>query len=412
MSHRHIRRVVLHSLAMGLTWAAATAMLFPRLGAFDQFVMMTGLTVLCLGGAATIFAIPRAGLGYVGPLWLALIAAAVFFDRSETHITLLSAAIAGISAAAVLRANWLTFVDNVRTAAERAQFLHDSLAAKAEVEDALDRLRSMQRTVIQAEKLASLGQLVAGVAHEINTPVGIGVTGASMLAEEAGRVSGLLEAGQLKKSQLVEFVATTRDGAGVVLHNLRRAADLIQSFKTVAVEQTAAERRRFDLPDFIRDVLASLGPVLDRSRIQVSFDGPPQLEVDSYPGAVSQVLTNLCINAQMHAFEEGKGGNLRITLWESAGQVRLDVADDGRGIPARNLGQVFDPFFTTRRGSGGSGLGLHIVYNQVSGILGGGIEVESTMGQGTRFIIRFPQVAPAPLRGDIGVVPHGLKKTS
>ncbi|MFM2041713.1 MAG: hypothetical protein RLY86_289 [Pseudomonadota bacterium] len=401
VSTRHIRRVRVHSAVMGALWTVAAGLAFPVLSPFDQYVMMTGIGVLALGGAATIYAIPKAALLYIGPLWLTLFFCALVFDGTGNGITTVSSLITGISAACILRANWLTFTDNVRTAAERAQFLYDSHAAREAVEQALADLRSMQDTVVQSEKLASLGQLVAGVAHEINTPIGIAVTGASMMVEEVERVDGLMQDGKLRKSDLAAAMGSVRQAATVVLSNLHRAADLIQSFKTMAVEQTAAERRSFDLGDYARDVMASLNPALSRGGICVRLDLAPGVMVDSYPGAVSQVLTNLAMNALTHAFEPGQGGTLSVTLTPpvGTGPAQLVVADDGCGIPADHLPRLFDPFFTTRRGSGGSGLGLHIVYNLVTGMLGGRVQVESTVGCGTRFLVSIPMTAPSVVSG-------------
>ena len=182
---------------------------------------------------------------------------------------------------------------------------------------------------------------------------------------------------------------TTFDNSSV---NINRAAELIQSFKQVAVDQTSAERRRFDVTDYIREVLRSLGPRLKRTPHDITVEGPDNLEVEGYPGALSQVLTNFVINSISHGYDEGQRGKLNITVTQpSADRVELRYSDDGRGIPASDLGRVFDPFFTTARGLGGSGLGLNIVYNIVSQTLAGTIDVQSEPGRGTTFVVQFPR---------------------
>ncbi|AWJ92367.1 PAS domain-containing sensor histidine kinase (plasmid) [Azospirillum baldaniorum] len=277
------------------------------------------------------------------------------------------------------------------------------VAAKEEAERALRDLRRTQRSLVQAEKLASLGALVAGVAHEINTPVGIGVTAASHLAEQARQFRTGLADGQLRRRDLEEFVDRIEEGTSIVLGNLERACALVQSFKQVAVDQTSEARRPFELRGYLDGVLGSLAPQLKGTGYRVTLDCPDGLIMDSYPGALSQVVSNLVINALLHAFRPGVPGTIAITIYitadtggpSSAGaaSVVLDVADDGRGIPPDQIERIFEPFFTTRRAEGGSGLGLHIVYNIVTGTLGGRIAVASQPGAGCRFTIHLPLTA-------------------
>jgi signal transduction histidine kinase len=236
-------------------------------------------------------------------------------------------------------------------------------------------LRQAQQDLIQAEKMAALGSLVAGVAHEINT---------------------LLEENRLKKSDLVGFVGLLTETTRLMVANCERAAELVQSFKQVAVDQTSGERRRFDLKGYIEEVLLSLRPRLRKTGHRITVECPPHIEVDGYPGALSQLLTNFLLNSLMHAYGPGDVGNIRITVCRiDAATIELAYADDGRGIPAALVGRIYDPFFTTRRGSGGSGLGLHIVYNLVTGTLRGQIAVHSEPGRGTQFTVRFPLHVPA-----------------
>jgi two-component system, NtrC family, sensor kinase len=267
---------------------------------------------------------------------------------------------------------------------------------KAEAEDALGRLQEAQETLVQAEKLASLGALVGGVAHEINTPVGIALSCASHLSDAAGHMSRLFAADDIGVDDFERFMATAIDTSQLIQSNCERAAALIGSFKQVAVDVTSAERRRFDLADYISETLASLGPNLRQAGHRIVIDCPPSITIDGFPGALSQVLTNFVMNSLVHGFDDGRCGTLSIRVeLPAAGQVRLVYADDGKGIAEEHLPRIFDPFFTTRRGAGGSGLGLHIAYNLVTGPLDGSLSVDSAPGRGATFTVLFPQVAPA-----------------
>jgi len=264
-------------------------------------------------------------------------------------------------------------------------------------ERALDELKATQASLIQAEKMASLGQLVAGVAHEVNTPIGITITGASQLQALIGELSDRHTANALKKSDFQRFLSDGMEMANLILSNSTRAANLVQSFKLVAVDQSSDERRPFLLRDYIDELLRSLHPTY-KARIALTIDVacPADLELDGYPGALSQILTNLIMNALVHALDPEKPGRIAIAArMLGPDMVELSVADDGNGIAADVLPKIFDPFFTTRRGAGGSGLGLHIVYNLVTGRLHGTIGVESRPGEGTRFTLRFPRVTAA-----------------
>jgi len=290
-----------------------------------------------------------------------------------------------------------TAVVSIFTAAAMVPIIPQVLAMRTpaemqkEVNRAVDQLHETQDRLVRNEKLASLGALVAGVSHEINTPVGIGVTAASALQEQARRISRQYAAEGLKKSDLDHFLALATESSDIILRNLQRAADLIQSFKQVAVDQASGERRQFAMRTYLEEVLRSLGPKLKRTPHAVHVDCADALILDSYPGALTQVLTNLISNSLLHAFPDGRSGRIDIAVRQQAGEVRLEYSDDGVGIPPDNLRRVFDPFFTTKRGSGGSGLGMHIVYNLVTQMLDGAIDIASTIGQGTRVIVTFPR---------------------
>ena len=259
-----------------------------------------------------------------------------------------------------------------------------------ELEQTLRRLKDTQTQLVQSEKLSSLGAMVAGVAHEINTPVGVGVTAASTLHVFAEKFNQRYQSGELRRSELDRFVEMVMESTQMILRNLQRAADLVQSFKQVAVDQSSGERRQFALKPYIEDVLLSLAPKLKKTAHRIEVDCPDSLYVDSYPGALAQVLINLITNSLIHGFEGRDDGRIHIAVGEAGGLVTLRYSDDGLGIPKQDQSRIFDPFFTTKRGAGGSGLGLHIVYNLVAQILGGTIAVSSEPGRGAEFVIRFP----------------------
>ena len=256
-------------------------------------------------------------------------------------------------------------------------------------------LKAAQQQLVQAEKMASLGQLVAGVAHEINTPIGIVMTSASYLGEKISALETLSETGKMRRADFQEFMQSARDAATLMISNATRAADLVQSFKQVASDQTRSDRRRFDLRDYLAEVLVSLRPTWHRPGHEVRLDCPEDIELDSYPGVIAQIVTNLITNSINHAYRDGAKGRIAITVRTLENDaVRLVYQDDGCGIPPENHGKVFEPFFTTRRGTGSTGLGLHIVFNLVTGQLGGTIQLDGQAGEGARFIIEFPRLTP------------------
>lgn len=267
---------------------------------------------------------------------------------------------------------------------------------RTEAEEALDRLRQAQETLVQTEKLASLGALVGGVAHEINTPVGIALSCASHLSDSTASIRALFEADDIGIDDFQRYMETAADTAKLILANCERAADLIRSFKQVAVDRTSSERRSFRLLDTITETVTSLKPNLRQGGHDIAVSCPPDLELDGYPGAVSQILTNFVMNSLTHGYDPGQRGHLTITAQlDPDGMVLLVYADDGKGIAEEHRTRIFDPFFTTRRGSGGSGLGLHIVFNLVTGPLGGQVQLESaSQDGGTSFALTFPRIAP------------------
>ncbi|WP_174875497.1 sensor histidine kinase [Vogesella oryzae] len=272
-----------------------------------------------------------------------------------------------------------------------------AVAEKERAESAYRQLLETQDSLIKTEKLASLGSLVAGVAHEINTPVGITLTAASHLSLATGQINNQFSSGQIKKSDLQDYLLNAQESSDLILANAERAANLIHSFKQVAVDQTSEARRTFELNEYLNEIITSLRPKLRRTQVQVVIDCPDKLEMDSYPGALSQVVTNLVMNALLHAYDDKQAGTISLhASLQNDKQVQLVISDDGKGIAPENMVHIFEPFFTTKRGSGGSGLGLHIVFNIVFKRLGGKIDVASTPGEGTRFSMVLPCSAPEP----------------
>jgi PAS domain S-box-containing protein len=267
--------------------------------------------------------------------------------------------------------------------------------AKDAAEAALRNLRETQNSLIEAEKLAALGRLVAGVAHEVNNPVGISLTVASSLERKTATFTAEVERGDLRRSRLTDFLETSRDAASQLVANLNRAAELIQSFKQVAADRNYSDQRMFDLGDLTEQVVMSLRPGLRKHHLALTVDCQPNLTMNSYPGPYGQVLTNLFLNAVAHAFPDGRPGTVDIQVRESGkDNVEVIFSDDGCGMSLDVRRRAFDPFFTTRRDQGGTGLGLHIVYSIVTNRLGGRLDLDSEPGMGTRVQIILPRVAP------------------
>jgi signal transduction histidine kinase len=263
-----------------------------------------------------------------------------------------------------------------------------------------------QRYLIETERLAALGGLVAGVAHEINSPVGISLTVASTLAHRCANFADQIVSGPVRRSLLAEFADDCRDAANQLVTNLQRAGELIQSFKQVAVDRSLADRRAFDLKLATEQIVASVRPGLPKSRDSLALEMPSDITLNSYPGAYGQVLTNLIFNAVTHGFTNGPGGHILIKARRlDVEQVEITFSDDGSGIPKDVQRHVFDPFFTTRRAQGSTGLGLYIVHNLVTEQLGGRVTLVSAPGKGTTLCMTLPLLAPGqaePIRGGGG----------
>jgi signal transduction histidine kinase len=265
----------------------------------------------------------------------------------------------------------------------------DLRAANVELQHALDRLTLTQRQLLESEKLASLGGLVAGIAHEINTPLGVGITAASHLAEEATRLSRLLEQDRLGRNDLDRFQRTACESAEMILRNLRRADALVKSFKQVAVDQSTEDRRVVELGACIGEILTTLGPTLKKTPHKVELICGEPVVCETAPGALYQIVSNLVMNSLVHGFVDERPGRIVVAIARAGDDIAIDYRDDGVGMDEATRARIFDPFFTTRRGQGGSGLGMHIVYNLVTQSLGGTIRVDSFAGQGIDVAIRF-----------------------
>ncbi len=267
-------------------------------------------------------------------------------------------------------------------------------ASNGELSRALAELTAARREIARSERLAALGALVAGIAHELNTPIGNSVLAASALEDRAREFFAGVDQG-LRRSELERFGADTCKATGLMLRNLHRAADLIACFKQVAVDQAGSERRVFELGALVDGMARTLAPSLRDAGVTLAIDAAPGIAMDSYPGALCQVLTHLARNVLVHAFAPGAGGAVGIRVWPDGAAARLEFADNGAGIADEHRGRVFEPFYTTRMGEGTGGLGLHVVHSLVVNVLGGIIDVDSGGARpGTRFEIRLPLRAP------------------
>lgn len=259
------------------------------------------------------------------------------------------------------------------------------------LQEANDQIHQEQDRVVEAEKMASLGRMVAGFAHEVNTPVGVAVGAVSQVKEVAQEIARLLQCEEVTEVELNKQLHYLNESNDLAMSNLQRAAALVQSFKRTAIDQTSELEREYLLDELISDVIYNLQPIFKRSQVAIAVSCPANLRLTGVPGALTQVLTNLCLNAHAHGFDDGsRPGHLRINVQASDTQVEISVSDDGVGMDEISLKKAFEPFYTTRRNRGGSGLGLYIAYNLVTHKLGGSIVCASVPGQGVRFLICLP----------------------
>ncbi len=270
---------------------------------------------------------------------------------------------------------------------QRTEALRES---NQELLSTLETLHQYQNQLVESEKMASLGDMVAGVAHEVNTPIGLGVTSSSLLYDKLTEIKQAFENKTLRSSQLKRFLEEGNENLEIIMRNLKRAADLITSFKQVAVDQSSAEQRSFNFKNLLNEVTLTLAPQLRNTPYEIKIDCPENLEIISKPGALNQILVNLIVNSLIHGFENRDHGVISITVIDLNNQIHIQYKDDGMGISPEIKNKIFDPFITTKRGAGGSGLGMHLVYNLVTQALGGTISFESELNQGVIFDIYFP----------------------
>jgi two-component system, NtrC family, sensor kinase len=259
-----------------------------------------------------------------------------------------------------------------------------------DLEQALNELHMMQDKLVEAKKMAALGSLVAGIAHEINTPVGTSITLASTLMDETQLLLDAVDAGQLKRSLLNNYCEIAQESTSLILSNLNRAGELVQSFKQVAVDQSILDQRTFKIKPYLEEVIISLSPQFRYSSHHVTVRGDDAISIHSYPGAIAQIATNLVTNSLAHAYSNGESGQLYFDVTQEDEYVIIEYSDNGCGITKKVLSKIFEPFFSTARSKGGTGLGLHIVYNLVTQKLQGRIDVQSEVDKGTQFKIVLP----------------------
>lgn len=263
--------------------------------------------------------------------------------------------------------------------------------ANQELIQTLEKLHQFQRQIVQNEKMASLGDMVAGVAHEVNTPIGLGVTASTMMLDRLAVIAKDFENKTLKASAMRRFIDESNENLNIIYRNLNRAAELISSFKQVAVDQSSETSRTFCFAQLVNEILLSLQPRLKKLQHNINVECDPTLSVETKAGPINQILINLIMNSVIHGFEHIEKGQIDICAeLITANKLRLVYRDNGSGIPTDIRKRIFDPFVTTKRGQGGSGLGMHLVYNLVTQALNGSISITSEVGNGVEFVIIFP----------------------
>ena len=276
--------------------------------------------------------------------------------------------------------------------AQQQQQTHDRVLtrAKEKAESSFNELQAMQSQLVESEKMASLGGLVAGISHEINTPLGVAKTSASHVEGELNKLSKSFSEGTLTKSNMESFIGQFTDGLHLVTANLNRASELMTSFKQVSADQSHDEMRTINLKEYIEETIYTLKPNLRRYQVAILLDCEDDILIETFPGAFSQITTNLIMNSLNHAYSTEDQGNITITVTQSSNHILFAYHDDGKGMDSDVLKKVFEPFFTTKRGNGGTGLGMHIIYNLVTMKLQGTIDVKSVVGEGSTFNLKLP----------------------
>ncbi len=265
-----------------------------------------------------------------------------------------------------------------------------TIESKKKLENSLKVIKETQNQLVESEKMAALGGLVAGIAHEINTPLGIGVTAASFLEDKTTQMVNQCNGNEFDENGFRKYAQDAVQSTSMILSNLRRAADLIKSFKKIAVDQIIEEKRIFRIKDYINDILISLNPQIKKGKHQVQLTCSEDLFINSFPGIFYQIFTNLIMNSILHGFENMSNGRIEIDINTVNSKLKIVYHDTGKGIEKEYLSRIFEPFFTSKRGKGGTGLGLHIIYNLLTYKLSGSIVCRSEFGKGTTFNILIP----------------------
>lgn len=381
-------------------------------GRTDWMVLVANKTMLALGGAGTA-KIEGRPVDLAFPRWQALgfadlcdRALATGHELEEERCIAVDPTLGGEGRwfsvyCSLLQEGCLVRLSDITEAKVREQQLETRVAERTvELSNMLALLKRSQEELVESEKLASLGSLVAGVSHELNTPIGNVLMLSSTLQDRVGEFSALLSGAGLKRAELEQFLVFLSEVSALQVSTSRKAADLVTSFKQVAVDQTSQRRRHFLLHDVVEDVLHTLGPTIQKSgAVHIRNAVPPGIGCDGFPGPLGQVIANLVQNSVTHGFAGAPDDaiTLQATHDVASGWVHLQVMDNGVGMELDVMSRIFDPFFTTRLGQGGSGLGLAISHRIVNSLLGGKLTVESTPGKGSCFTVAFPAVAPSRL---------------
>jgi signal transduction histidine kinase len=272
---------------------------------------------------------------------------------------------------------------------ERTLTLQDTNKA---LTDTLDKVKNMQGQLIESEKMASLGGLVAGIAHEVNTPIGISLTATTFLVEKNRKIQINYHQKKMTQENFEEFLNVVDESCDIILHNIQRATAIIQNFKKVAVDQSIEEKRCFNLNHYLHEIIKSLHPKLKKFKLKLDVECDELINIKSYPGAYYQIFSNLIMNSLIHGFDEKISGSIKISVKIENEKLNIDYIDNGKGMDEEVVKKVFEPFVTTRRNQGGTGLGAHILYNIVSQQLKGSIYCNSSIGKGVTFTMSIPVI--------------------
>ena len=268
--------------------------------------------------------------------------------------------------------------------------------ANLDLSESLEKLKFAQDKLIQSEKLASLGGMASGLVHEINTPIGIGITASTFIRQMVSKMEQKLEAGEIDLQAISTILKKTGEAASLTHSNLGRATGLLENFKQVSVDQLSENPRKILVDEYVGEVISSLRMELKHSPHRIVVNCPKNLIFDSRPGALAQIITNFVMNATIHAFEGMGEGEVAFDIHADDTTLYLTCRDNGKGMDQNQLKQLYDPFYTTKREQGGTGLGLYVVYNLVTQVLAGSIECESSPGKGTTFTLRIPRNGSKP----------------